>query len=261
MLLLTSVYQLIEPMPVKPLVTLSLLALNVYVFMYYYSPIPILGFYDLGNVNRHCLNPKVILEEAMAWAAATLPLGANGISNPWIWQSISWGYKKVPFPWNRLVLSAFIHADERHLYYNMASFAYKGVLLEERLGVFRYAILVVWSIVVAPLLTTLISYAVHEHSQLPNSFNTCTVGFSAVVFSLKYVVNAQAGADERTSIRGFIMQTRHVAWAELVLIYLIEPRSSFVGHISGILAGMLWVYAPGIVPKRWQESGRWRSYL
>src|SRR5689334_12289551 len=33
--------------------------------------------------------------------------------------------------------------------------------------------------------------------------------------------------------------SRHVYWAELLLISIISPNASFLGHLSGILAGLL----------------------
>ena len=38
------------------------------------------------------------------------------------------------------------------------------------------------------------------------------------------------------------------AWAELVLIQLVTPNASFVGHLAGILAGLLYVAARGAPP-------------
>lgn len=37
------------------------------------------------------------------------------------------------------------------------------------------------------VLHVLLSLLLHAHTGLPNSYNTCTVGLSCVIFSLKYV--------------------------------------------------------------------------
>ena len=39
------------------------------------------------------------------------------------------------------------------------------------------------------------------------------------------------------------VQARYAAWAELVLISLVSPSASFVGHLCGILAGVAWVHS------------------
>lgn len=44
---------------------------------------------------------------------------------------------------------------------------------------------------------------------------------------------------------GFVwVPTRYAAWIELVLIHLLVPNASFMGHLSGILAGLLYTSTP-----------------
>lgn len=43
---------------------------------------------------------------------------------------------------------------------------------------------------------------------------------------------------------GFRVHTRYAAWLELVLISVVVPNASFLGHLCGILAGILYVEAP-----------------
>lgn len=46
-----------------------------------------------------------------------------------------------------------------------------------------------------------------------------------------------------TSVYGFQVPTKYAAWLELVVIHLLVPHSSFMGHMCGILAGMYaWVH-------------------
>lgn len=40
-----------------------------------------------------------------------------------------------------------------------------------------------------------------------------------------------------TSVYGFRVPTKYAAWLELLVIHLLVPRSSFMGHMCGILAG------------------------
>ncbi|CAB3372928.1 Hypothetical predicted protein [Cloeon dipterum] len=54
----------------------------------------------------------------------------------------------------------------------------------------------------------------------------CAVGFSGVIFALKVLTSEQ----QDTSMR-------YAVWSELILIYLMVPGSSFMGHLAGILAG------------------------
>ena len=43
---------------------------------------------------------------------------------------------------------------------------------------------------------------------------------------------------------GIRFPTQYAAWLELVLISMISPNASFLGHLAGILAGYLYVHGP-----------------
>lgn len=45
-------------------------------------------------------------------------------------------------------------------------------------------------------------------------------------------------------VMGFRVHTRYAAWLELVLISMVVPNASFLGHLCGILAGILYVEVP-----------------
>lgn len=76
------------------------------------------------------------------------------------------------------------HADSMHLYYNMASFAWKGIILESVLGAPFFA----YMLVVFSILTGLLSVAIYYALALlisPEFMFSCGVGFSGVIFALK----------------------------------------------------------------------------
>lgn len=47
---------------------------------------------------------------------------------------------------------------------------------------------------------------------------------------------------------GFKVHTRYAAWLELVLISVLVPNASFLGHLCGILAGVIYVEVPIMLP-------------
>ena len=49
------------------------------------------------------------------------------------------------------------------------------------------------------------------------------------------------------NVMGIAMPTQYLAWAELGLMYILVPGSSFFGHLCGILTGM--VYTTGVFDK------------
>ena len=146
----------------------------------------------------------------------------------------------VDVPLNRLLLSGFLHADDMHLYYNMISLMWKGSQLEPEMGTETFAMLCLFSLVVSHTLYLGICYSLLSFADYPESYYTCAVGFSAVLFALKYVLNAKS--ENMTTVYGITLPLKWAAWAELVLVSMVSKNASFVGHLAGILAGMLWVH-------------------
>lgn len=74
-------------------------------------------------------------------------------------------------------------------------------------------------------------------------YNEYSVGFSGVLFAMKVVLNSQS--ENYTSVYGVIVPAQYAAWAELVLVQLFVPGVSFLGHLGGILAGLLYLRLRG----------------
>ncbi|KAM4565948.1 rhomboid-related protein 4-like [Odontesthes bonariensis] len=155
--------------------------------------------------------------------------------------------------WHRLLLSPLHHMDDLHLYVNMVSFLWKGNMLERRLGGSWFLYL----LSVFSLLTGLVYLLVQmlmiklmqrsdrlvEFIDLPSLSSECVVGFSGVLFALKVVSNHFNPGDV-THILNIRVSNRFASWVELVLIYLIVPSSSLVGHLAGILVGLMYTLGP-----------------
>ena len=205
-------FEQFDSIPDKPPVTIALLICNI---VPHILDIDVLG-YSLSNIRQNCINPSVIVD------------------------GIFGRHKSLAL--NRLILSAFIHADDYHLYYNMLSLSWKGINLERTLGSVVFLQMVVFILVCSHLLMVFVSYGLLfcGFDEYSSGYNICAVGFSAVLFGMKYVWNYLC--PEVNNIMGLRVPSKYAAWVELVLISLITPNASFVGHLCGILAGMLYVH-------------------
>ena len=127
----------------------------------------------------------------------------------------------------------------------MISLAYKGINLESTMGSLRFLFLVLYALIASHIIAVTLAAAVYYvgYPQL-SGYNTCAVGFSAVLFCLKYIWNQTAASS--TYIHGVSIPTKYAAWAECFLISLLTPNVSFLGHISGILAGVFYIHLPRI---------------
>jgi rhomboid domain-containing protein 1 len=114
--------------------------------------------------------------------------------------------------------------------------------LEKEMGSGPFLKLVVYSLLCSHTLLVILAFLLDRLAFGSNisGFHSCAVGFSAVLFSLKYVWNSQSPGSS-TYVGGINVPTRYAAWLELVLISLMTPNASFLGHLAGILAGVLYV--------------------
>ena len=114
----------------------------------------------------------------------------------------------------RLITGQFLHADDFHLYYNMASFLYKGVKFETA-GLRISGILVTVLLLATGFIHTFLSFVLYVTSLSPDSYFTTAVGFSGVIFALKTVLNFNSPTMSR--VFGIDLPTKHAAWLELVV--------------------------------------------
>lgn len=212
--LLIQLYQQLEKLPIKPPITIGLLTINILAYLHPYTNI--FGYY-LNDIQSNCLNPYAV------------------VSN------LTEGRLMI----NRLVLSSIMHADDNHLYYNMLSLCWKGINLERNMGSEMFAQLVIISLVLSHVYVVVLSYLLHTFTTIDSSYYSCAVGFSAVLFALKYVLNVNSPT--YSYIMGFTVPARHLAWFELLSISYMNPRASFMGHLCGILAGVTYVHLPRVI--------------
>lgn len=141
----------------------------------------------------------------------------------------------------RLFFNSVEHADDWHLYYNMVSLLWKGSRLERRLGSRRFAvILLVFSIACSAIYLILAQLA----SEIFDDYSyckQCAIGFSGVLFGLKVVAQHLEGS---SADRVFGVSGTWSVLLELVLIQMLAPRSSLLGHLAGVATGVLYVYGP-----------------
>ncbi|ETV80900.1 hypothetical protein, variant 2 [Aphanomyces astaci] len=203
----------IQQLERKPPVTLALMGGMAALFLYKGQP-------GVPTARRYALCPDLIVEQ---------------------------------FEWPRLIVSAFLHADEWHL----ASFLWKGVHLEFRVGSEQFATMVALLLVLSHMLAVGAAYVLAYALDDSSFIHQCSIGFSAVLFALKVVLNQSSPA--YTNILGIPVHTKYAAWVELAYLHYFVPGSSFVGHLAGICAGYLYVAAQPAFARRWTMPSSHRT--
>lgn len=145
--------------------------------------------------------------------------------------------------YKRLFLSTFEHGDDMHLYYNMVSFLVKGRSLERRYGSTNFAFLLLLITIMTNVIYVALGQTLTNALQDEYYMKSCAIGFSGVIFALK-VLTSRESPPGRESVGGMWIPTRYAAWVELILIHLLVPNASFMGHLAGILAGLIYSATP-----------------
>lgn len=217
-LLIAQIYQNLERLPIKPPVTIALLAINILTHIHPY--VNIFG-YDLSSIQQNCIHPQKII---------TLFHRSH--------------YDQIL---SRLTLASIIHIDDMHLYYNMISLCWKGIQLELQMGSYAFGYLIAYCILASHSIMVFMSYFLYHFVQVADQrssdisgYNSCAVGFSAVLFALKYVLNHNSPS--YTHVMGISVPLKYAAWLEVIVVSILNPNVSFMGHLAGILAGVIYVH-------------------
>lgn len=145
--------------------------------------------------------------------------------------------------YERLVLSAFEHGDDIHLYYNMLSFLAKGRTLELHFGSPYFAYLLGVFTVLTSVTYVGIEVLLTEILDDRQYYKSCAIGFSGVIFALKVLTTAYWETGYRRYF-GIRVSGKYAVWLELVAIQLMVPNASFAGHLAGILVGVSYTQGP-----------------
>lgn len=154
--------------------------------------------------------------------------------------------------WRRLGTSLAVHSDLPHLVSNSAGLVLEGLPLEQRLGSAKLVGLVASSALLTQALYLLSARVAADRfpsSSLANDYYLAySVGFSGVAMALKVVAGYMREADlarARVPIPEEFMLTagRLGAWPSLIMAHYLVPAASLPGHLCGIAAGVLQVYA------------------
>lgn len=139
----------------------------------------------------------------------------------------------------RIITGALLHGGLIHLLSNMMTFAQLGVSLESRIGTFSFF----YHILLFTILTAFVDIFVAWFMYIggnSSEFYGNAVGFSGVLFALLVIDNEISGGDERSIFGLFLVPSWTYPWAMLVLLSVIIPNVSLLGHFSGIIVGYMY---------------------
>lgn len=130
-----------------------------------------------------------------------------------------------------------------HLGMNMMSMLSLGASLEQSIGTLQMLFTIMWQTVLCGTTSVatfwfMATVIFDDISYLKNQM----VGFSGVIFAIS-VINNHKSRETSQSVMGlFSVPAKWYPWVLLVVLQVLIPHVSFVGHLSGILMGTLQAY-------------------
>ena len=140
----------------------------------------------------------------------------------------------------RLVTSTLLHGSIMHIAMNFMSAVGLCGNLERAMGTVALLLTAAGSILVSPAIHVLIAFLAHLCGY-QTWFQEHSLGFSGVLFHFAVIEASQS--NQPRSLFGLVSVPSSVyPWALLVVLQIFMPNLSFLGHLSGILAGTLQLY-------------------
>ncbi|KAJ1457624.1 hypothetical protein M885DRAFT_461626 [Pelagophyceae sp. CCMP2097] len=152
--------------------------------------------------------------------------------------------------WYRVVTSAFLHGGLLHVGMNMFSVVAIGSMLEQQLGSARLGLWLLWAVPLCGAASCGLASMLILASGDAGYERQHSLGFSGVIFAMAVLEVARSPAETRSVLGFFNVPAKLYPWAMLVLMQVLLPNVSFVGHLGGLLVGfaetqgLLWCLAP-----------------
>lgn len=140
----------------------------------------------------------------------------------------------------RIVSAAFVHAGIMHIFMNMSSLIQLGLSLEAHFGSLQFLFLTLWSVMIVGILYIIL--AVLFSFIDPNQMYSSGVGFSGVLFTYALIEAYHTTETSRSIFGMFNVPSRMYPFILLIILQLVIPNISFLGHGAGILVGLLVVH-------------------
>jgi len=144
----------------------------------------------------------------------------------------------------RLVSGAWFHNGILHIALNMMAFLPMGSELERHMGSIQFMFTMLLFDIACGVIHLIISSVAFYNPffSYDNWMFECAVGLSGVIFALLTVSTNNSQSSTR-SVFGIVQVSASLyPWVLLIILQLIMPGISFLGHLSGIIAGYLYSY-------------------
>lgn len=137
----------------------------------------------------------------------------------------------------RIMSAAFVHGGIFHIAMNMSSLLQLGMTMEVQFGSLQFLFLSLWSVVLVGVLYVTLCWIL-SFAFGPSQLIASAVGYSGVLFTYA-VIEANHTVEASRSMFGmFNVPAKLMPFVLLVLLQLLLPNVSMVGHLAGVIVGL-----------------------
>ena len=141
----------------------------------------------------------------------------------------------------RILTSAFLHGGILHILMNMLSFTQLGITFESKVGTLSFFFHIIVFSIVQGLIHILIAFVMKIGGD-QSAWYGHALGFSGVLFALMIVDISLSGGENRSVLGLLLVPSWVYPWIMLFLMSLLIQNASFLGHLSGMVAGYLYQF-------------------
>lgn len=161
---------------------------------------------------------------------------------------LNFGYSNIAHFLFTLLASSYFHLSFFHIFWNMSVWVYYGGVYERKWGSAKFALNIfisgLLSNLIHVLLAGVISYIPFQPEFIYNTFvRTCSVGISGVLFFLISLdcFDPELPPNSGQQIFGLMpVPKKYYPWIMLALMQLMVKNVSFLGHLGGLLLGLMY---------------------
>lgn len=139
----------------------------------------------------------------------------------------------------RIVSSAFTHSGIFHIGMNMMAFFQLGVGVENTFGSVQFLLITTWAILLSGILYVSSLWCLSVMFNEPSWMQTSAVGYSGILFTYAMVESFHAPELTRSLCGVVNLPTKVYPLVLLILLSLLIPGISFMGHLCGLLVGFI----------------------
>ena len=142
----------------------------------------------------------------------------------------------------RLVTNAFTHVGLLHIAMNMSTMLQLGNSMEMQFGSLPFLFLTIWGVLMIGFIYVGISYLMWKISGSFHFMQTSAVGYSGVLFMYAIMEAFHTRVENQSFFGMCVVPARMYPFVLMIAIQLAMPSISFLGHLSGVIMGLLTVY-------------------